>query len=195
MLQTSLVRNMIAIMSDSIIRFIASLKHSILTLRRGDELFLAAHPVSKLFVILEGGIDLVRVQLDGRKVVLQRAREMQVLAEASVYADRYHCDAIAARPSRCLAVGVLDFHAATEASLPFARMWQTHLARELHRTRQLTELLSRRTVRDRLDGWLETTGNELPEKGKWLDLADALGVSPEALYREIARRRDTSTPR
>ena len=189
MLQIPLVRNMIAIMSDSIIGFIASLDHSILTFRRGDELFLADQPVSKLFVVLEGGIDLVRVQLDGRKVVLQRAREMQVLAEASVYADRYHCDAVAARPSRCLAVGQLDFLAAVEGNLPFARMWQTHLARELHRTRQLTELLSRRTVRERLDGWLETSGNGLPEKGKWLDLADALGVSPEALYREIARRR------
>jgi CRP-like cAMP-binding protein len=182
---------MIAIMSDPIIRSIASLQHTILTLRRNEELFLAAHPVTKLFVVLEGGVDLMRVQLDGRRVILQRAREMQVLAEASVYADRYHCDAVAARPTRCLAVAVPDFRHALENDLSFALMWQNHLARELQRTRQLTELLARRTVRDRLDGWLETIGNGLPEKGKWLDLADALGVSPEALYREIARRRAT----
>lgn len=191
MLQTPIVGNMIAIMSDSIVRFIASLKHSILALRRGEELFLATQPVTKVFVVLEGGVDLVRVQLDGRRVILQRAREMQVLAEASIYAERYHCDAVAARPTRCLAVGVPDFHDALEESLPFAEMWQAHLARELHRTRQLTELLSKRRVQDRLDGWLELTGKQLPEKGKWLDLADALGVSPEALYREIARRRGT----
>ncbi len=69
------------------------------------------------------------------------------------------------------------------------KMWDAHLARELMSARQLTELLSRRTVRDRLDGWLQLHDNALPEKGTRTDLADELGVSNEALYREIASRR------
>jgi DNA-binding phage protein len=30
----------------------------------------------------------------------------------------------------------------------------------------------------------------LPDKGRWQDVASELGVSREALYRELARRRD-----
>jgi hypothetical protein len=43
-------------------------------------------------------------------------------------------------------------------------------------------------VAERLDAWL---GGEraLQEKGTWQDLAAELGVSREALYRELAKRR------
>ena len=43
-------------------------------------------------------------------------------------------------------------------------------------------------VSARLDAWLAWHG-ELPPRGDWKQLADQIGVSPEALYREMARRR------
>ncbi len=43
-------------------------------------------------------------------------------------------------------------------------------------------------VADRLDAWL-CEGHLLPNKGRWQDVASELGVSREALYRELARRR------
>jgi hypothetical protein len=45
-----------------------------------------------------------------------------------------------------------------------------------------------RVLAPRLDTWLDWRG-ALPPKGDWLRLAAELGVSPEALYREIAKRR------
>jgi hypothetical protein len=45
-----------------------------------------------------------------------------------------------------------------------------------------------KTVAARLDAWIEWNG-ELPPKGEWISLAAELAVSPEALYREIGRRR------
>jgi hypothetical protein len=54
--------------------------------------------------------------------------------------------------------------------------------------RQRAGLLSMRTVRERLDAWL-SFGGSLPGRGGWRSLADDLGITPEALYREIARRR------
>ena len=151
-------------------------------------MFFAADPVTTLFAVVEGGVDLIRTQPDGRRVVLQRARDNQVLAEASLYSERYHCDAVVMRRTRCLAVEVEAFRRAVAEDDAFRRTWDAHLARELMRARQLTELLSRRTVRDRLDGWMQLHGNALPEKGTRTELADELGVSNEALYREIARR-------
>jgi len=39
----------------------------------------------------------------------------------------------------------------------------------------------------RLDAWLAWHG-DLPSKGDWARLVDEIGVSPEALYREMAKR-------
>ena len=43
--------------------------------------------------VRRGAIHLVRTQEDGAALILQRARAGAILAEASVYSDRYHCDA------------------------------------------------------------------------------------------------------
>jgi len=45
-----------------------------------------------------------------------------------------------------------------------------------------------KTVAERLGARLDWRG-QLPPKGKWVELAAELGVSPEALYREIAKRK------
>ncbi len=52
-----------------------------------------------------------------------------------------------------------------------------------------SEILSMRTVVKRLDAWLLSHGDRLPAKGEWKNLALQIGVSPEALYRELARRK------
>jgi hypothetical protein len=49
--------------------------------------------------------------------------------------------------------------------------------------------LSLKTVAERLEGWLIWRGGGLPPKGAWKDIAAEIGVSPEALYRELAKRR------
>ena len=62
----------------------------------------------------------------------------------------------------------------------------THLASEVQRARARAELLALRTVRERLEGWLAFHG-ELPARGRWIAVANEIGVTPEALYRELAR--------
>jgi CRP-like cAMP-binding protein len=64
-----------------------------------------------------------------------------------------------------------------------------HLAHELQRARLHAEILSIRTVAKRLDAWLATRGGDAPHRGEWKTAANEIGVSPEALYREMARRR------
>ena len=49
------------------------------------------------------------------------------------------------------------------------------------------ETLVRRTVADRLEGWLTLHDRHWPPKGEWNRLAAEIGVMPEALYREIAK--------
>ena len=52
-----------------------------------------------------------------------------------------------------------------------------------------SEILTRKTVSERFDAWLGLPGNGLPPRGEWKTVAAHIGVSPEALYRELSRRR------
>jgi CRP-like cAMP-binding protein len=69
------------------------------------------------------------------------------------------------------------------------RIWTQHLALELQRTRDRAELLSLKSVAAKVDAWLAIEGGSLPARGQWHRLAGEIGVTPEALYRELARRR------
>jgi hypothetical protein len=45
-------------------------------------------------------------------------------------------------------------------------------------------------VAERLDAWIAWNDGNSPEKGEWKLVANQIGVSPEALYREIGKRRN-----
>jgi uncharacterized protein YjiS (DUF1127 family) len=47
--------------------------------------------------------------------------------------------------------------------------------------------MSLKTVKAKLDAWLAWNDGKLPLKGTWKQLADDIGVSREALYREVAK--------
>jgi len=52
---------------------------------------------------------------------------------------------------------------------------------------------SLKTVAMRLDGWLAMNEGGVPPKGRWREVAAEIGVSPEALYRELAKRRASNS--
>lgn len=154
----------------------------------GGTVFETGARVRSVFMVQSGRVDLVRHLKSGDRLVLSRASAGQVLAEASVYAQRYHCDGVAAMSTRLKRVDVAVFRDRLDASPDLARAWARNLARVLQATRMSAEIRSLRTVAERLDAWLDT-GQSVPEKGEWQGLAQELGVSREALYRELARRR------
>jgi len=111
-----------------------------------------------------------------------------VLAEASAYSRSYHCDAIVTEDTSLQSVPVDRFRAALVAEPHLAEAWAAGLARELQRARTNAEIRNMRTVSERLDAW-ESGGRVMPPKGQWQALAEEIGVSREALYRELAKRR------
>ena len=148
--------------------------------RRGDK-------VANLFVAVSGRVDLVRHSADGIPIVLQRAGAGEIVAEASLFADAYHCDARCDEGASVAVVPRARFRARLRNDLDFADLWARHLGREIHTLRFRCEVLSLRTVAARLSAWIDWYG-AMPPKGEWKNLAHQIGVSPEALYREVARR-------
>jgi len=97
--------------------------------------FSAGDPVRSLFLVAAGEIRLIRMLPHGSELTLQRARAGAVLAEASLFASRYHCDATAGENSVLHVVPVQRTKAALREDSALANALARHLAQELRRTR------------------------------------------------------------
>ncbi len=181
--------HMIGIMAGNFINQLILRANKQRSVDEGGFLFHQGDTVASFFVVGEGLVELTRHQQDGGSIVLQRASRNTVLAEASTYSSHYHCDAIAKLHSTIYELSKPAFLSHLREDVDFATLWATHLAQEVQSARYRSEILSRNTVSARLNGWLSWHGEELPKKGQWKSIAVQIGVSPEALYRELARRR------
>ncbi len=145
--------------------------------------------VRNLYVVDSGVIELRRYTECGSALVLQRANGRSVLAEASIYTEHYHCDAVVTDAGTVLEFSKSKIFEAMEADPKLVRLWGAYLSAAILNARHRAEILSRRSVSDRLDGWLAMNDGEMLAKGAWKQIANEIGVTPEALYREIAKRR------
>ena len=179
---------MIAIMSDEILDLLAPMSPRPRRYRAQAAVFRLGDEVRAVHLVRSGLIHLVRYRPDGAPLVLQRARAGAILAEASVFAARYHCDGVAITDAETLSVPRAALRQRIITDGGFAEAWARRLGREIQRARLQAEILALRTVAARLDAWLGWHG-ALPPRGEWVGLAAEIGVSPEALYREMARRR------
>ena len=180
---------MIAIMSSLLAAGLSQLAERVQALAAGDVLFRAGDPILSLFLVVSGALRLTRSLPHGSELVMQRAGPGAVLAEASLFAESYHCDAIAAQPSVLRVLRRQRIEAALATDPELARTWVRHLAREVQRGRAVAEILSLKTVAERVAAWIALNDTGLPPKGRWRQVAMEIGVTPEALYRELARRR------
>ena len=177
---------MIFIMSSSVAALFQDGREK--TIESGRAVFRLGDPVRLMYYIVKGQIDLLRHTRSGSVLTLNRTVPGNVLAEASLYSKLYHCDGVASSTSILRTLPVSEFRKKLRDSPDAAEKWTAHLARELQSARVLSEIRSLKTVAERLDAWLGER-NALPPKGRIQDVAHILGVSREALYRELASRR------
>jgi CRP-like cAMP-binding protein len=169
----------------------ANLPHSVRTFRKNQYLFHQGDLVGSLFFIVSGEARLVRRHRNGSAAVLQRATAGRFLAEASLFTSHYHCDSIASSRVSARLIAKSAMHDLFQRDVAFAMAWAIYLADEVRHARLRAEILSLRTVTERLDAWVANQGS-FPAKGTWKAVAQEIGTSSEALYREIASRRKTS---
>jgi CRP/FNR family transcriptional regulator, dissimilatory nitrate respiration regulator len=182
---------MIGIMSISLLPYFESLKAREFDFATGQPVFYLADTVRLIHIVRSGSIILTRHQLDGAALILQRAVAGSVLAEASVYSERYHCAAEAQLASKTWAVPRREFRKLLASDSDFALAWSRYLAHEVQRARLQSEIVSLKTVAARINAWIAWNG-PLPPKGQWTAIADQIGVSREAFYRELSQRRARS---
>lgn len=158
-----------------------------LQLARGERLFQAGRRPAAMYFVEQGEVILQRAGEDGALLVLQRTRH-GIVAEASLQAERYHCDAVVAADATLMRLPRQALLDALQADAAFALRWIGMLNAELRRLRQQCERLGLRTVQARLLHLVRTEGDAagLPVASGLKTLAHSLGITHEALYRGLA---------
>jgi CRP/FNR family transcriptional regulator, dissimilatory nitrate respiration regulator len=180
---------MIVIMLDKLFHALQAEVGRVRSLDQGQTLFHRETPVRSVHLLCHGAVDLVRPQSDGAVLLLHHLSGTGIIAEASLYAAKYHCDCICVESAEIFSVSRKRVEDLLRRSPELYENWSAYLAVELQNARHRSELLSRKTVAERLSGWIDWNG-KLPPRGRWKYVAQEIGVTPEALYREIKKRGD-----
>ena len=137
-----------------------------------------------------GRLRLIRRTVDDHLVILHTARRGEFFAEASLFADAYHCDAVAAAPSSVRVYPKQIVMEAMRADPALAEAFMARLARQLQELRARMELRNIRSARDRVLQYLRLRagvhGRSIAIEGQLQDIAAEIGVTREALYRTLA---------
>jgi len=154
---------------------------------RGTILFQTGRRPTAMYYVVRGEVLLQRVGEDGDLLVLQRTRHGFV-GEASLQAERYHCDAVVSADAELTRIPRQTLLDALTADAAFALRWIGMLNAELRRMRQQCERLGLRTVQARLLHLIRTEGDAAGlDAGSGLKtVANSLGITHEALYRTVA---------
>jgi len=157
-------------------------------MEKGQAIFRSNDEVDAVYRVLEGEVCLTRFSPEGAEFVLYRARKGDLFAEASLFATRYHCDAICTHPGRCLRLPADGLRQRLANDADFALEWIATLSHSLRRQRAAQERLGLKSLRMRVIHYIVDRGEagrvELDQPVmRW---AAELGASHEALYRTLA---------
>ena len=123
-------------------------------------------------------------------MILHTARRGKFFAEASLFADAYHCDGVAAEPSSVRVYPKEVVLEALRTDPALAEAFMARLARQLQELRARMELRNIRSARDRVLQYLRlragTHGRSIPIEGQLQDIASEIGMTRETLYRTLA---------
>jgi CRP-like cAMP-binding protein len=160
------------------------------TLAAGATLFRRGDRAIAVYWVEKGRIVLVRHTAEGSRVRLFTAGPGESFAEAALFSDVYHCDAVAEVATRVLVVPKPALRSVLGLQRPTAAKFVARLAHQVHDLRQRLELRSVRSARERVWRYLVTNAGEdgttVLLKGTLMELAADLGLAHEVLYRTLA---------
>lgn len=153
-----------------------------LNVRASAHLFRQGDQTVGFFAVHQGIVELTRTTQHGGLVVLHRAGPGESFAEASLFADRYHCDAIATSACELIFFPKKEVLAALKEHDGAAIALLVNLSSQVQRYRLLLQLCSIRRADERVLAAMEA--GLVP--GSWKSFAPQIGLSPEAVYRALS---------
>ena len=147
-----------------------------------ETLFLQGAETTGLFIVLTGRVHLERVGPNGERFVIHRAEAGTTFAEASIFSEHYHCDAIVIETGEFIRIEKTAVLTAF-ADVEFARTYGREAARQIQAQRQLLEIVGIRSAEERVMAGLVAGLLD----GQGVDFAALLQLSHEATYRALRK--------
>jgi CRP/FNR family transcriptional regulator, dissimilatory nitrate respiration regulator len=160
------------------------------SLARNEALFRQGEKVSAIYFVEAGRLRLERRTFDGRLLILGITPAGQFFVEAALFADIFHCDAVATEPSRVRVYPKPAVLKALRTNPEDAMSFLALMAHQVIELRQRLELMKVRSAKERVMLYLDF--NAEPDRGavnlrsQLQDIASELGLTREAFYRTLA---------
>jgi CRP-like cAMP-binding protein len=159
-------------------------------LAAGETLFRQGDAPAAIYVVREGRVRLVRHLNDGSAVALHVAQANETVAEAALFAEAYHCDAVAEARSEAIVLPKADLLAALAADPQASLTLAKGFAAQVRDLRAQLELRSIRSAPERILFWLRQRASGTPPTARvdrpWTEIAAEIGLTHEAIYRALA---------
>jgi CRP-like cAMP-binding protein len=156
----------------------------------GQALFHLGDRTDGIYEVMQGQVQMVRVDASGREIILYVASAGEIFAEAALFSANYRCDAMTKTGATVRLYPKAKFLSECRQNPQAAEAFMAILAREIMNLRTQLERRNIRSARDRVRHFLAfntgTDGRTVLVRGTLKDLAAELGLTHEALYRALA---------
>jgi CRP-like cAMP-binding protein len=160
------------------------------SLARNEVLFRQGEKVTAIYFIEAGRLRLDRRTIDGRLLVLGTTPAGEFFVEAALFADIFHCDAVATEPSRVRVYPKAAVLNAIRTDPPSALAFLKLMAHQVIELRQRLEVMKVRSAKERVMLYFDLNaghdGRAVNLRGQLQDIASELGLTREAFYRTLA---------
>jgi CRP-like cAMP-binding protein len=160
------------------------------SLARNEVLFRQGGKVTAVYFVETGRLRLERRTFDGRLLVLGITPAGSFFVEAALFADIFHCDAVATEPSQVCVYPKVALLNALRTDPANAMSFLALMAHQVIELRQRIEVMKVRSAKERvmlyLDLNAESDGRTVNLRSQLQDVAGELGLTREALYRTLA---------
>jgi CRP/FNR family transcriptional regulator, dissimilatory nitrate respiration regulator len=143
-----------------------------------------------IYFVEAGRLRLERRTFDGRLLILGITPARQFFVEAALFADIFHCDAVATEPSQVRVYPKQAVLKALRTDPEDALSFLALMAHQVIELRQRLEFMKVRSAKERVMLYLDF--NAEPDRGavnlrsQLQDIASELGLTREAFYRTLA---------
>ncbi len=160
------------------------------SLARNEVLFRQGEKVTAIYFVETGRLRLERRTFDGRSLVLGTTSAGKFFVEAALFADIFHCDAVATEPSQVRIYPKGAVLNALRADPANAMSFLSLVAHQVIELRQRLELMKVRSAKERVILYLDlnagSDGRTVELRSHLQDIASELGLTREVLYRTLA---------
>src|SRR6266699_4365556 len=167
------------------------------SLAREEVLFKQGDKVTAIYFVEAGRLRLERRTFDGRLLVLGITSAGKFFVEAALFADIFHCDAVATEPTQVCVYPKAAVLSALRADPANAMSFLSLVAHQVIELRQRLELMKVRSAKERvmlyLDLNAEPDGRTVNLRSQLQDIASELGLTREVLYRTLASLEESGT--